>query len=577
MADISNITIKGENGSENNYNIKDIIARNQLNKTIYYYDNVENMKNDNTLQNGFLAKTLGFFAKNDEGESYYLIRNKIASDVINNYSLIEISNTNLVAELLVDSVLNLRQFGVFANGVNDDSQLINNAVLFLAKKGGGILKGIKNATSIISNPILLVSNIRYEFFNYTIQGSTLTINLFESGYYDNETDSIKSNISEHGTGTTGNGTHYVENMILEGCTLKNAGTGVRGHRLNYNTCIQNCNFDYTLQNYSVNICHSWSFVFRMNYVRQLAYFYNFADWTLIENNSFEGRENTYTTGLQIGNGSYSCKIMSNGFHALTRAGIEIINECRDTEISNCHFEGNGVGILNNDTSGIISNISVHNNWFLAGTAGTNSSAINMKTCISSEFKQNTFSGNWQFFYNLNGGVQYGNTIYLSNSSYYTNLPENLNIGRGTIVKLIASNNSGTMLPQIENITNGNYTAEKFLSKHIFADNNIAMCTATKTSDNTIVIDTFINCNDISLTGYESVFYNILAYPTGKSRTYQLTGIIINNKVNELFNNTLSGTYDTMTVTPSNNNGKLRLTITNAVHNLAIVQGYIKII
>lgn len=134
MADISNITIKGENGSENNYNIKDIIARNQLNKTIYYYDNVENMKNDNTLKNGFLVKTLGFFEKNDEGESYYLIRNKISSDITNNYSLIEISNTNLVAELLVDSVLNLRQFGVLANGVNDDIQLINNAILFLAKK-----------------------------------------------------------------------------------------------------------------------------------------------------------------------------------------------------------------------------------------------------------------------------------------------------------------------------------------------------------------------------------------------------------------------------------------------------------
>lgn len=550
-------------------------VQDKINNTSWVFETLSDMKaNSNDFKSGDIVKILGYFSSGDEGEGYFLIKTKQTSEVADDCSIVSLNNQNLVAELIFEGEINVRQFGVKADGNTTDTLEINKAIKFLAKKGGGILKGIKNGVSILDGSVFLVSNIRYEFFNYTLQGKNKNFSLVETGYYDSDSDTVKSNVTEHGQGTTGNGEHYVENMTLEGCTFKNGLEGVRGHRLNYNTCIQNCVFDNTLNGYSVRICHSWAFVFRMNYVRQKAYFFDFADWTLIENNSFEGKEETYTTGLTIGEGSYSCKIMSNGFHSFTKAGIKISNECRDTEISNCHFEGNAVGILNEDSSGIITNISIHNNWFLAGTFGTNSSAISMKTAISCEFKQNTFSGDWQYIYQLNGTTNYGNTIYLSDSEYYESIPENLNIGRGTVVKLQASNNSGTMLPQIENLSNGNYSAETFLKKHIFVDNNVPMCTVTKVGTNQIAVDTFVTSSDTFIS-QEVVFYNFLIYPNGKSRTYQMAGFIVNNKITELFNNTLGGTYDTMTIIPSNNNGKLRLLITNAVHNLETVQGFVK--
>ena len=100
--------------------------------------------------------------------------------------------------------------------------------------------------------------------------------------------------------------------------------------------------------------------FTKNIIRKTAYFHDFADWTLIANNSFEGSYGDDEILLKIGHGSFSAKIQSNGFHHSNTA-IELVNEINNTEICNNHFEGNEYCIKQVGGTARIRNIYIHNN------------------------------------------------------------------------------------------------------------------------------------------------------------------------------------------------------------------------
>lgn len=101
------------------------------------FNNVENMKNSNNLIDGSFAQTLGFYNINDGGKSIYKIRKITNNDIVDNMSIIALNNENLVAELIFNTEINIKQLGAYDDGITDNKIIIDKAISLL--KDGGIL------------------------------------------------------------------------------------------------------------------------------------------------------------------------------------------------------------------------------------------------------------------------------------------------------------------------------------------------------------------------------------------------------------------------------------------------------
>lgn len=99
----------------------------ELNKNkIEVFDTVAQMKSAN-LKNGMVAETLGYHSANDGGGATYKIRNMANEDIIDEGSLITIRDENLIAELIINDNINVKQFGAYGNNINNDTTIIQNA------------------------------------------------------------------------------------------------------------------------------------------------------------------------------------------------------------------------------------------------------------------------------------------------------------------------------------------------------------------------------------------------------------------------------------------------------------------
>ncbi|MGN0946569.1 MAG: phage tail fiber protein [Megasphaera sp.] len=100
---------------------------------IGYYKSVAEMKASETAIVGRPCVTLGYYESNDGGGAVYIIRQKKESDVDDGGSVLVLDNGN-VAELLIDDVLNIKQFGAVGNDSNDDTTAIETAMAICANK-----------------------------------------------------------------------------------------------------------------------------------------------------------------------------------------------------------------------------------------------------------------------------------------------------------------------------------------------------------------------------------------------------------------------------------------------------------
>ena len=99
----------------------------KINKKVYYYNNIENMKIDTKLKVGDMAITLGYHNLNDGGGAEYRIVN--GNYVSNNGSYHKLNN-NLYAELIIEDKINVKQFGAYGDGIHDDALAIQTAINF---------------------------------------------------------------------------------------------------------------------------------------------------------------------------------------------------------------------------------------------------------------------------------------------------------------------------------------------------------------------------------------------------------------------------------------------------------------
>ena len=109
--------------------LTEIIAQYLQLAGVLAYDTVEDMKKADNLAENSIVKTLGFYNLNDEGGAFYKIRKVTNKDNINNLDIISIENSNdLVAILIKETLINVKQYGAHGNNVNDDINFITTAI-----------------------------------------------------------------------------------------------------------------------------------------------------------------------------------------------------------------------------------------------------------------------------------------------------------------------------------------------------------------------------------------------------------------------------------------------------------------
>ena len=101
--------------------LQEIISAYLNSKAIFGFDTVADMKSAENLIDGSYAKTLGYYESNDGGSALYRIRERDFEDVIDNAKLILMEDETLVAEIINENIINIKQLGAKGDGETDDS------------------------------------------------------------------------------------------------------------------------------------------------------------------------------------------------------------------------------------------------------------------------------------------------------------------------------------------------------------------------------------------------------------------------------------------------------------------------
>lgn len=138
--------------------LADIIAEYIKLKGILAYNSVSDMKLAENLVNGSFAETYGFYSNGDGGSAKYKIREIINTDVIDEVTLIALHDPSLVAELIINNNMDVKQFGATGNGISDDTQYIQIALNKMRYKKLTLSNGTYLVDSLVTNSIYIVGN-----------------------------------------------------------------------------------------------------------------------------------------------------------------------------------------------------------------------------------------------------------------------------------------------------------------------------------------------------------------------------------------------------------------------------------
>ena len=469
-------------------------------------------------------------------------------------------------------------------GISNSLSAFNSAIKKLALQGGGTIKPDPGVYLISGGSILWPSNIGLDLRGVTLKGDG-TNTLIKSGAIVN--GELVDITTEYGAGSsgTGSGTHYVWRSEVVGGVLQNAGLGIRGHRLNNSTVIRGVTFENTLTQSWIT-SHSWGLKITECTVYAPAIMKDFVDWTEVSGNSFEGNDGwndnyaalTITTGGY--GGSYSARIISNGFHRM-HIGINLTCEMADCVMEDNHFEAVVKHVVgdNNDKR----HFRIKNNWMKANllTAQAGAAAVTPMTfgfLRDSEIGPNRFtrdsrSPDYDYYINAAGSNVFGNEVFVG---YKTDSDfSKFNLNATNILRTMRGGNlASTAFPEIDlRSGNGAYTIEKYRAKYNFVNQSIPNCSVVY-SGGTITITTWIPWT-VTGTGGCASYCQFHLNVIGSTRTIKLMGKFGWNTVTLDVNKEIYGNSDTLSASLSGDaNGFTVLTLTGAPSGGAI-NGWIK--
>ena len=98
------------------------------------YNSVAEMKAAENIQNGSFLKTYGYYLYNDGGGALYKARAVTNEDVIDDMFIIALHDNTLVAELVLNNDLNVKQVGCYSDGVTDNTTKLRGIIKKLYQK-----------------------------------------------------------------------------------------------------------------------------------------------------------------------------------------------------------------------------------------------------------------------------------------------------------------------------------------------------------------------------------------------------------------------------------------------------------
>lgn len=257
--------------------LAEIIAQYIQLQGILAYNNIEDLKNAENLENGSFAKTYGKITYNDGMGAFYKIRSIVNTDIIDNDNLVALTNyPNLVAEKIqeIKDKINVKLFGI--NGNNTD--VTQNLQDLINKLG--------------SNTYYFPAGI-YHIENIELPSNTI-IEGEEGTKFIIDTNDIISQFKIINK----------ENITIKNCDFRNGditGDGVVYGSIDEN--IKACIYGYNSQNINVENCK-----------------FDTIYWGIL---------------LHLCNNNYinNCKFTNTGYNA-----IFVVGNSDNTNITNCLFD-----------------------------------------------------------------------------------------------------------------------------------------------------------------------------------------------------------------------------------------------
>ena len=311
--------------------LEEIIAQ-YLNSTgILCFNSVADMKNSDNLINGSFCKTFGYYTFNDGGQGLYKIRNIKTSDIIDNGLIIPIDE-NLIAELIFNNTINIKQFGAKGNNETDDTLIFQNAINNVPDATKII---IPNGKYILSNKLSLPDTSENKYIILEGQNRDTTELLFNI-----QDDNISCAIEMLGSSTS-----ILNKCIIKNLKIKNIKendiSSTNGINLGYNmqiNCLENIsisgfydNIDLGQNNWSFTLYHIRSLNARNNGVY---------GWGVLNNIHFVGCDIMDNKNANIYlRSAMNCSIENTDFSVYNHGVYGIyLYYCNSINILNCYYE-----------------------------------------------------------------------------------------------------------------------------------------------------------------------------------------------------------------------------------------------